>query len=74
MVFTQDKKAEEEAETRNGCFPLRTVLFSKFILFVFLSHHLSNVSVLPAVSQEKIGELGKGKVWSHLTHSLKGSR
>lgn len=55
-----------------SCFPLRTVLFSRFILLVFLSHHLSNVSVLPAISQEKRGELGKRKVWSHLTCSTTG--
>lgn len=57
-----------------SCFPLRTVLFSEFILLVFLSHHLSNVSVLPAISQEKREEanLRKRKVWSHLTHSSMG--
>lgn len=37
VFFTQDKKAEEEAETMASCFPLRTVLFSGFILLVFLS-------------------------------------
>lgn len=74
VFFTQDKKAEEEAETMASCFPLRTVLFSEFILLVFLSHHLSNVSVLPAISQEKREEanLRKRKVWSHLTHSSMG--
>lgn len=69
VFFTQDKKAEEEAETMASCFPLRTVLFSRFILFVFLSPHLSNVSVRPAISQGKRGELRKRKVCSHLTHS-----
>lgn len=55
-----------------SCFLLRMVLFSGFILFVFLSHHLSNVSVLPAISQGKREELGKRKVWSHLTCSSTG--
>lgn len=50
------RKQEEEAETMASCFPLRTILFSGFILLVFLSYHLSNISVLPAISQEKRGE------------------
>lgn len=53
VFFTQDKKAKEEAATMASCFQLRTVLFGWFILFVFLSHHLSNVSIPPAVSWEK---------------------
>lgn len=74
VFFTQDKKAEEEAETMASCFPLRTILFSGFISLVFLSHHLSNVSVLPAISQEKREEanLKIRKIWSHLTHLSMG--
>lgn len=56
-----------------SCFPLRMVLFSGFILLVFLSHHLSNVSTTCSTSGKKRrGKLEKRKIWSHLTHSSMG--